>query len=220
MTLKEYVRKNLNVPNVLTVIRLALVPVYLVLFVMGRKYAALFTFMAACFTDLLDGKIARKYNLITDFGKVMDPLADKVMVVTAMLSMCIGNKHIPGVLPWLAVLIVMAKEGFMIYAGIRLYGKGVVVYSSMAGKVAHCLFILGLVMSYFHDWFASLTPGWPAWLTIDLLVIWLAVISTLLALRFYVNQMVPVGKELGLIKKSRKERAAEAAASDGAAREE
>lgn len=219
MTLKEYVRKNLNVPNVLTVIRLALVPVYLALFIAGKKYAALITFMAACFTDLLDGKIARKYNLITDFGKVMDPLADKVMVVTAMLSMCIGNRYIPGVLPWLAVLIVIAKEGFMVYAGIRLYGKGVVVYSSMAGKVAHCLFILGLVMSYFHDWFAGLTPGWPAWLTIDLLVIWLAVISTLWALRFYVKQMVPVGKELGLIKKSKKELAAEAAA-ESASREE
>lgn len=219
MTLKEYVRKNLNVPNVLTVIRLALVPVYLALFIVGKKYAALITFLAACFTDLLDGKIARKYNLITDFGKVMDPLADKVMVVTAMLSMCIGNRYIPGVLPWLAVLIVIAKEGFMVYAGIRLYGKGVVVYSSMAGKVAHCLFILGLVMSYFHDWFAGLTPGWPAWLTIDLLVIWLAVISTLWALRFYVKQMVPVGKELGLIKKSKKELAAEAAA-ESASREE
>lgn len=219
MTLKEYVRKNLNVPNILTVIRLALVPVYLALFIVGKKYAALITFMAACFTDLLDGKIARKYNLITDFGKVMDPLADKVMVVTAMLSMCIGNRYIPGVLPWLAVLIVIAKEGFMVYAGIRLYGKGVVVYSSMAGKVAHCLFILGLVMSYFHDWFAGLTPGWPAWLTIDLLVIWVAVISTLWALRFYVKQMVPVGKELGLIKKSKKELAAEAAA-ESASREE
>ena len=89
----------------------------------------------------------------------------------------------------------------------------------MAGKVAHCLFILGLVMSYFHDWFAGLTPGWPAWLTIDLLVIWLAVISTLWALRFYVKQMVPVGKELGLIKKSKKELAAEASA-ESASREE
>ena len=193
-------KESFNVPNVLSVIRLLLVPVYVVFFALGKKYHALITFMVACFTDLLDGAIARKFNLITDFGKVVDPLADKVMVVTAMLSMCIGNRHIPGVLPWLAVLIVMAKEGFMIYAATKLYNSGVVVYSNIVGKVAHCLFILGLVMSYFHDKFVEWCPGLPTWFTPDLMVIWLAVVSTLVALNFYVKQNVPIGKALGLIK--------------------
>ena len=94
MTAKELIRKNLNVPNVLTMIRLLLVPVYVVLFVSGQKYAALVTFLAASLTDLLDGRIARKYNLITDFGKLVDPFADKVMVLTALLSMAIGSSAI------------------------------------------------------------------------------------------------------------------------------
>ena len=87
MTLKEILKKNLNVPNVLSLIRLLLVPVYLILFVRGQKTAALVVFAAACFTDLLDGRIARKYNLITDLGKLLDPVADKVMILTAMFSM-------------------------------------------------------------------------------------------------------------------------------------
>ena len=100
MTAKELIRKNLNVPNVLTMIRLLLVPVYVALFVSGQKYAALVTFLAASLTDLLDGRIARKYNLITDFGKLVDPFADKVMVLTALLSMAIGSSAIPPVVPW------------------------------------------------------------------------------------------------------------------------
>ena len=103
MTAKEFFRKNLNVPNVLTMIRLALVPVYVALFVSGQKYAALATFLVASLTDLLDGRIARKYNLITDFGKLVDPFADKVMVLTALFSMAIGSPVIPPVVPWAAV---------------------------------------------------------------------------------------------------------------------
>ena len=108
MTLKEILKKNLNVPNVLSLIRLLLVPVYLILFVRGQKTAALVVFAAACFTDLLDGRIARKYNLITDLGKLLDPVADKVMILTAMFSMTIGNDAIPAVIPWAAVLVVLA----------------------------------------------------------------------------------------------------------------
>ena len=110
MTLKEILKKNLNVPNVLSLIRLLLVPVYLILFVRGQKTAALVVFAAACFTDLLDGRIARKYNLITDLGKLLDPVADKVMILPAMFSMTIGNDAIPAVIPWAAVLVVLAVE--------------------------------------------------------------------------------------------------------------
>ena len=84
MKAREYIRQNMNVPNVLTLIRLLLVPVYIALFAMGDRYAALTVFLLASLTDMLDGQIARKYGLVTDFGKLMDPLADKIMVVTAM----------------------------------------------------------------------------------------------------------------------------------------
>lgn len=199
MTFKEYVRKNLNVPNVLTLIRLFLVPVYVVLFVRGMKYPALAVFLAASFTDLLDGRIARKYNLITDFGKLMDPFADKVMVLTAMFSMAFGSAGIPAVLPWTAVVVLLMKELVMIVGGVILLKNGIVVYSSMIGKVAHCVFIAGLVLSFFHDPLAAVCVGWP--MSLDIIVIWLAVALTLCALVFYVLDSIRKAKERGIIGK-------------------
>lgn len=201
MTLKEYIKKNLNVPNVLTLIRLFLVPVYIVLFSCGQKYPALAVFLLASFTDLLDGRIARKYNLITDFGKLMDPFADKVMVLTAMFSMAIGNGAIPQVIPWAAVIVLLAKEMVMVVGGMLMLKNGIVVCSSMIGKVAHCVFIGSLVATYFHDWFVKTCVGWPV--TPDLILIWLAVCLTLCALLFYVIDSVKKAKEKGVIGKNK-----------------
>lgn len=197
MTAREYLKKNLNVPNVLTMIRLCLVPVYIVLFSLGYKYAALASFLLASLTDLLDGRIARKYNLITDFGKLMDPFADKVMVLTAMFSMAIGNDSIRPVIPWIAVVILLFKELVLVIGGVVLLKHGIVVYSSMIGKVAHCVFIASLVASYFHDWFVSNCAGWP--LTPDLILLWLAVCLTLCALVFYTLHSIKAAKEKGVI---------------------
>lgn len=198
MTAKDYFRQNMNVPNVLTLIRLFLVPVYIVLFCLGQKYAALGIFLLASFTDLLDGRIARKYNLITDFGKLMDPFADKVMVLTAMFSMAIGNDAIAPVIPWAAVIILLLKELVMIVGGVVMLKWGLVVYSSMIGKVAHCVFIAGLVAAYFHEWFAVRCATWP--LTPDLMLLWLAVCLTLCALTFYVLNSVKKAREKGVCK--------------------
>lgn len=194
---REYIRTNLNVPNVLTVIRLLLVPVYVALFAAGEKYSALTVFLLASFTDLLDGRIARKYNLITDFGKLMDPLADKIMVLTAMFSMAIGNRRIAPVIPWSAVVILLAKEAYMVYGAARLYNKGIVAYSSMIGKAAQCAFIASLVAVYFHDWFAQHCAGW--FMTLDLLLLWLAVILTLCALVFYIRHYRREAREKGVL---------------------
>lgn len=188
MTVHEYIKKNLNVPNVLTLIRLLLVPVYVAFFAVGRKYLALITFMVASFTDYLDGQIARRYNLITDFGKLMDPLADKIMVLTAMFSMVFGNQHIPGVIPLVPVLILFVKEVYMVHGSYRMLRKGLVVHSQMSGKVAHCAFILGLVLSYFHDRIAALTPNWP--MSLDIILIWVAVAIALYAMVFYTRDSI------------------------------
>lgn len=197
MTAREYIKQNLNVPNVLTMIRLFLVPVYIVFFSLGYKYAALASFLLASFTDLLDGRIARKFNLITDFGKLMDPFADKVMVLTAMFSMAIGNGAIKPVIPWVAVVILLFKELVLVIGGVVLLKHGIVVYSSMIGKVAHCVFIASLVASYFHDWFVSNCAGWP--LTPDLILLWLAVCLTLCALVFYTTHSFKAAREKGVI---------------------
>ena len=198
MTVKEYLRRNLNLPNVLSLIRLLLVPVYVALFVRGLKYPALAVFVAACLTDLLDGQIARKFNLITDLGKLLDPFADKVMVLTAMFSMAIGSQNIPPVIPWTAVIVLLLKELVMMAGGLLLLKKGIVVYSRMIGKVAHCVFIVGLVLSYFHPRLARLCPDWPV--TPDIIIVWLAVAITLCAMVYYITDSVREAKKMGLLK--------------------
>ena len=197
MTIREYIRRNWNVPNVLTMIRLFLVPVYIVLFAIGEKYSALTVFLLASFTDLLDGRIARKYNLITDFGKLMDPLADKVMVVTAMCSMAIGNKTISAVIPWAAVVILFIKELIMVIGSAVMLRYQIVVYSTMVGKVAQCMFIASLVAVYFHDWFVSLCAGWL--MPLDLIMMWASIVLALWALVIYVTRGVRVAREQGII---------------------
>ena len=97
----------MNLPNKLTMLRIILIPVFMVVLYWGfpgANYVALAIFIAASFTDMLDGKIARKYNLVTDFGKFADPLADKMLVTAAMLwfveiGQMLGpaHRHRPGV---------------------------------------------------------------------------------------------------------------------------
>ena len=198
MTIREYIRQNWNVPNVLTMIRLLLVPVYVALFAMGEKYSALTVFLLASFTDLLDGRIARKYNLITDFGKLMDPLADKIMVVTAMFSMAIGNKHISAVIPWLAVIILFVKELIMVIGSAYMLRNNIVVYATMVGKAAQCMFIASLLAVYFHDWFVQVCAGW--FMPLDLILLWVSIALSLCALVIYVTRSVRVVREKGVIK--------------------
>ena len=197
MNAREYIRKNANIPNFLTLLRLFLVPVYVALFVKGEKYPALIVFSFACFTDLLDGFLARRLNQVTDFGKLVDPFADKVMVLTAMFSMTLGNAKIPQVIPWAATLLLLMKEAVMVVGGLVMLRHGIVVYSSMIGKTAHCVFIGALVATYFHDFLSGALPSWP--LSPDLLLVWLAVALTLCAMVFYVTASIRKARDLGII---------------------
>ena len=171
---EKYFTDIWNVPNVLTMLRLALITVFVALFATGHDKLALLTFLAASFTDFLDGYLARKNNQITAFGKLMDPLADKVMVCTALL--CQGIK---GVFPWAAIAIVMGKELLMVLGGVFMLRNDVVVYSNMLGKLAQCSFILALTLSFYHAEFV--TWGVP----LDRIVLWLSVVMTICALIDY-----------------------------------
>lgn len=184
VALRDFLKRNVNVPNALTALRILLIPLYLALFARGLKYQALVVFLAASFTDLLDGMIARRFHLITDLGKLMDPLADKLMVLTVMFSMAIGNSMIAPVVPWPAVCIVLGKELLMMVGGLIMLRRHVVVYSQLIGKTAHFLFVCGLTSTFFHEWFVVKCAGW--FMTPDLLLLWLAVSLTLCAMVFYV----------------------------------
>ena len=198
MSVKKNEQQYWNLPNALTVLRLLLVPVYIAVFLWGSKYRALAVFVVACLTDFLDGLIARRYQLITNFGKLMDPLADKIMVLTAMFSMAIGNPPaIQAVIPWSAVIILLLKECVMIWGGLKLYSLGVVTHSSPIGKVAQVVFVFALIATYFHDQLATALPHW--FMSPDILLLWIAVALSLSALLYYVVSSLRNAAALGII---------------------
>ena len=172
-----------NIPNVLTMLRIILIPVFVAVFFSTPhdrdKIAALVIFAAASITDMFDGMLARKLNQITDFGKLFDPLADKVMVVTAMVC-----QALIGVFPWIAIIIVGVKELIMMLGGILMLSKNVVVYSNYVGKTAQVFFIASLLLSFFHP---SLAAGNVCLfgMTIDCVLLWITVALSLTALVVY-----------------------------------
>ncbi len=168
-----------TVPNVLTMLRMALIPVYWVLMSQGRMIPALSTYLAASLTDLADGYIARKYNQITDFGKLMDPLADKLMVLSVMLSLILPMGGRPAVLPWLPFIILLAKELLMVLGGLFMLKKGVVVYSKVIGKAAQFVMVCSLLCAFFYEYFDGI--GAPVYLWL----LWAAVVLTVCALFYY-----------------------------------
>ena len=136
----------MNSPNTLTMLRILLIPVFMgVLYwgFPGADYIALAIFIIASLTDLLDGKIARKYNLVTDFGKFADPLADKMLVTAAMLWFVeIGQ------MPAWALLIVVVRE--FAVSGLRMIAsdKGRVIAAGWSGKVKTASTMVCIVLMF------------------------------------------------------------------------
>lgn len=141
----------MNLPNKLTVLRVIMVP-FFVFFMLtdvggaANKWIALAIFVIASLTDMLDGKIARKYNLVTNFGKFMDPLADKLLVCSAMI--CLVDLRL---LPSWIVIIIIARE--FIISGFRLIAadNGIVIAASWWGKaktISQMIMIILLVADF------------------------------------------------------------------------
>lgn len=123
----------MNLPNKLTILRMCMIPFFVLfmecnLFGGADKYIAAAIFIAASITDTLDGKIARKYNLVTNFGKFMDPMADKLLVCSALI--CLTN-----VIPKWIVIVIISRE--LIISGFRTIAadNGVVIAASYWGKI-------------------------------------------------------------------------------------
>ncbi|MBQ3545270.1 MAG: CDP-diacylglycerol--glycerol-3-phosphate 3-phosphatidyltransferase [Lachnospiraceae bacterium] len=146
----------MNLPNKLTLFRVFLIPffvVFMLLDITGEydKYIAVSIFIIASLTDLLDGKIARKYNLVTNFGKFMDPLADKLLVCAALICL-IGDKlH-----AWI-VIVIISRE--FIVSGLRTVASdnGIVIAASWWGKVKttlQMLMIIVLIINLDYKWYS------------------------------------------------------------------
>ena len=124
----------MNLPNKLTMLRIILIPVFLVLLLaesIPLHYLwSLIVYLAACFTDTLDGHLARSRNLVTDFVKLMDPLADKLLVMSALVAFI----PVAGVPVWV-VVIILAREFMVTSLRLIAAGKGVVIAADKWGKI-------------------------------------------------------------------------------------
>ena len=138
-------RIPINVPNIITLIRFIFVPVVTVLIFFDMMLYAMIVYIVACATDLLDGYIARKYHLITSEGVLLDPLADKLMAIFAIISFTVT-----GVLPLFVLIVILSKELLMISGGIFLYFKDIVSPSNMFGKIAAFLFNTSIALTFLH----------------------------------------------------------------------
>lgn len=178
----------MNLPNKLTVFRVLLIPFFVVFLLlepdnMTFRLIAEAIFVVASLTDMLDGKIARKYNLITNFGKFMDPLADKLLVCSAMICL-IQTGQIPA---WV-VLIIVARE--FIISGFRLIAaeNGIVIAANMWGKfktVSQMIMVIVLVANFDN----------VIWQAIGQVFIWISLVLTVISLCVYVYENKQVLKE-------------------------
>ena len=167
--------RNMNLPNKLTLIRMALVPVFLLLFYApfgAAKILALIVFIAASLTDMADGYIARRDNMITDFGKFMDPLADKLLVSSALIALASVGR-ISG---WI-VCILIGRE--FVISGFRLVAadKGIVIAAGWWGKIKTVVQMVMIIV---------LLLGIPSWGKFETILILASVILTIISLVDYI----------------------------------
>ncbi len=180
---------NLNVPNALTVLRIIMVPVFLVVLFsnpddFGWRIAATAVFVVAILTDLADGYIARKYNLVTDFGKLWDPVADKALTGAAFIAL-----GILGELSWIIIVLILLREWGITWLRAVIAKHGIMA-ANKGGKlktvtqsVALGLYLLG-------------RDNLPEWLSLVALIIMiLALVLTLLTGITYIFSALKIRRE-------------------------
>ena len=168
----------MNLPNKLTILRVIMIPFFVAALLydgganQNMRYVAAALFIIASLTDMLDGKIARKYNLVTNFGKFMDPLADKLLVCSALICM-IERRELPA---WM-VIIIISRE--FIISGFRLVASdnGVVIAASYWGKFKTTFQMIGVVLLIFNI---------PALSTLTTIIVWIALALTVISLVDYI----------------------------------
>lgn len=168
----------MNLPNKLTVLRVILIPFFVAALLAGGgqipvlRYLAAAVFIVASLTDMLDGKIARKYNLVTNFGKFMDPLADKLLVCAALICL-VELKQIPA---WM-VIVIVSRE-FTI-SGFRLVAaeQGIVIAASYWGKFKTTFQMIAVIL---------MIVNLPVLHLVTDVFVWIALVLTIVSLVDYV----------------------------------
>lgn len=200
----------MNLPNKLTMLRVIMIPFFIFFlltdFVNGSAWIALALFCLASFTDFLDGQIARRYNLVTNFGKFMDPLADKLLVCSALICF-VELRYMPS---WF-VIIIIARE--FIISGFRLIASdnGVVIAASWWGKfktvfqmitIIYFMFLEGIGRIIF--WKGSMlrcvddylvTVDFSFWELAGTVLAWISLVLTVISLIDYIVKNKDVMKD-------------------------
>ena len=168
----------MNLPNKLTVLRVCMIPFFVVMLLLNGgenqtyRYIAAAIFIVASLTDMLDGKIARKYNLVTNFGKFMDPLADKLLVCSALICL-VDLKQLPA---WMVIVII--SRDFII-SGFRLVASdnGIVIAASYWGKFKTTFQMISVIL---------LIVRIPALTVLTQICVWTALVLTVISLVDYI----------------------------------
>ena len=167
------------VPNILTIIRFLLIPPIIIAIAIENFIWALILLILSAVTDVLDGAIARKFNLVSDFGKLVDPLADKTTQTAKLVTLAVK-----GIIPFWILAVVIIKEFAMISGASFLYGKELVVSSKWYGKLATVLFYVAIACSLIIRYLNKNVLDTTIY-DFSIYIYCLAVASTLLALVLY-----------------------------------
>ena len=158
----------MKLPNKLTLLRIIMVPVFIALYLTGHYYIATAVFIGASLTDMLDGKIARAENLVTNFGKIMDPLADKILVYAAFVLL-VADGSMPG---WM-LIVILARE--FLVAGLRTVAasEGIVIAADMSGKIKTTLQMIAVPLLMIRNWPFSYVD-----IPMDKIMLWACLVMT------------------------------------------
>ena len=173
-----------HIPNILTVTRFFLIPFVIYALVVDNYLMAFIFLTISGLTDVLDGFIARKFNFITNFGKLIDPLADKATQISVLIALMLKN-----IIPFWMIAIVALKEAAMIAGASFLYGKELVVSSKWYGKLSTVLFYIAIVCSFGIKYWNTIAGNPANSVSVlpqfDMWIYYLAIIATIFSLVMY-----------------------------------
>ena len=160
----------MNLPNLLTMLRFALIPVYIAVFANGHLITAFFIMVGAGVTDVLDGYLARRYGQVTRLGMMLDPLADKLMLITVFVSLVVV-----GMISWWAAIALLLRDLGMIIVSAYVHFKGkLTVPSNWMGKLTTVLLYVAITMLFFE---------WPY----GELMLWVVIVFSYATTVMYMN---------------------------------
>ncbi len=198
--MSQHKSSNVNLPNALTVLRICMVPIFVAVLFLGptdpvMRWVATGIFVAAILTDLIDGYVARKYDLITDFGKLWDPIADKALTGAAFISL-----SLLGELPWFFTILILLREWGITWlrAAIAKYG---IMAANRGGKLKTVT--QSVALAIFLAWLPSF-PG--AIQVLAWALMWAALVLTLVTGFDYIREAFKIrrsGKDRGAVKARR-----------------